>query len=101
MEGFYIQEGNPKGLSGWEDLKRKDITIANREKGSGARVLLDERLRLMGVPGESIPGYGNEFKTHLAVASQVSGGMADLGVGSEKGCQSCRRLVYSAADGRL
>jgi putative molybdopterin biosynthesis protein len=94
MEGFYIQEGNPKAIKDWDDLKRKDVTIANREKGSGVRVLLDEKLRLMGVSGESISGYGSEFKTHLAVASQVSGGTADLGIGSEKGCQSLPGVAF-------
>lgn len=87
-EGMYVQTGNPKGLSGWEDLKRRDIRIANREKGSGVRVLLDEKLRLLGITGELINGYGNEFKTHLAVATQISGGLADVGIGSEKGCQT-------------
>ncbi len=93
-EGFYIQEGNPKYIMGWGDLKRTDITIANREKGSGVRVLLDEKLRLMGVSGETIAGYGNEFKTHLAVATQVSGGYCDLAIGSEKGCQSLAGVSF-------
>jgi putative molybdopterin biosynthesis protein len=93
-EGFYVQEGNPKGVTGWEDLKRKDVAIANREKGSGVRVLLDEKLRLMGFPGEAIAGYGNEFKTHLAVATQISGGLADIGIGSEKGCQSLSGVSF-------
>ncbi len=93
-EGFYIQEGNPKSIVGWLDLKRNDITIANREKGSGVRVLLDERLRLMGISGETINGYNSEFKTHLAVATQVSGGLADLGIGSEKGCQSMTGVSF-------
>lgn len=94
IEGFYIQEGNPKGVTGWEDLKRRDLTIANREKGSGVRVLLDEKLRLMGVSGEIIEGYGNEFKSHLAVAAQVSGGLADMGIGSEKGCQTLKGVSF-------
>ena len=94
IEGFYIREGNPKDIKGWEDLKRLDITIANREKGSGVRVLLDEKLRLMGVPGETIGGYGNEFKSHLAVATQVSAGLADMGIGSEKGCQTLQGVSF-------
>ncbi len=94
LEGMYIPEGNPKGITGWEDLKRKDVTIANREKGSGVRVLLDERLRLMGIPGEAVAGYANEFKTHLAVATQVSSGLADLGIGSEKGSQALPGIAF-------
>lgn len=93
-EGMYVQEGNPKGIKGWEDLKRDDITIANREKGSGVRVLLDEKLRLMGFSGEKLDGYQNEFKTHLAVATQVSGGQADIAIGSEKGCQNLSGIQF-------
>jgi DNA binding domain, excisionase family len=83
--GFYIQKDNPKKLRGWEDLKRADITMVNREKGSGIRVLLDEKLRLMGLIGDYIEGYHHECKSHLAVASLISHGEADIGIGSETG----------------
>ncbi|WP_455714209.1 substrate-binding domain-containing protein [Anaerosporobacter sp.] len=83
--GFYVQKGNPKGIVGWSDLKRTDISIVNREKGSGTRVLLDEKLRLMGVIGDYIEGYHHECKSHLAVASIISHGEADIGIGSETG----------------
>ena len=92
--GLYVQEGNPKAIFNWKDLARQGIVLANREKGSGARVLLDERLRLMGVSGENIDGYSNEYKTHLSVASQVSAGLADVGVGSEKGCQGLAGVAF-------
>ena len=92
--GLYVREGNPKELTGWSDLTRPGLVLANREKGSGARVLLDEKLRLMGVPGETIAGYHSEFKTHLAVASQVSAGLADVGIGSEKGCQGLSGVTF-------
>jgi putative molybdopterin biosynthesis protein len=94
LEGIYVQEGNPKNIKGWEDFKRDDLIIANRERGSGVRVLLDEKLRLMGITGEAIPGYANEFKTHLAVATQVAAGQADLGIGSEKGCQTLTGVSF-------
>lgn len=84
MQGFYVAKGNPKGIKGWDDLKRPDITIINRERGSGTRVLLDEHLRLMGITGSSIKGYNRECMTHLAVASTVSRGGADLALGNEK-----------------
>lgn len=84
VQGFYIARGNPKGISGWEDLKREDITIINREKGSGTRVLLDEHIRIMHISGSSIRGYEDECSSHLAVASTVARGEADLGMGNEK-----------------
>ena len=83
--GFYVQKGNPKGMKGWNDLKRGDVSIINREKGSGTRVLLDERLRLMGIVGETISGYANECKSHVAVATAISQGLADVALGSETG----------------
>lgn len=92
--GFYVPKNNPLHLTSWEDLKRDDISIINREKGSGIRVLLDERLRLMGLSGASIPGYGREIRSHLAVASLVSRGAADLGLGSEKGCQNIPEVLF-------
>ncbi|MBS3976706.1 MAG: helix-turn-helix transcriptional regulator [Syntrophomonadaceae bacterium] len=83
-QGFYVANGNPKGIKSWEDLKRKDISIINREKGSGVRILLDEHLRIMGMTGKQLKGYEQEYSSHLAVASAVARGEADVGVGNEK-----------------
>jgi putative molybdopterin biosynthesis protein len=83
-QGFYVALGNPKGISGWEDLRRDDIILVNREKGAGSRVLLDERLRLMKLPGRGIKGYSREEANHLSVAGAVGRGEADLGLGDMK-----------------
>ncbi|MDW0109465.1 helix-turn-helix transcriptional regulator [Sporosarcina aquimarina] len=82
--GFYVQPGNPKNITSWRDLNRKDVQLVNRELGSGIRVLTDERLRLEGVLPKTITGYGNIETTHLAVASKVAIGEADVGIGIEK-----------------
>lgn len=84
LQGFYVAKGNPKGITDWEDLKRKDIVIINREKGSGTRVLLDEHLRKLGISSGSIKGYERECTSHLAIASTVARGDADIGIGNEK-----------------
>lgn len=84
MQGFYVARGNPKNISGWEDLKRSDIRIVNREKGSGTRILLDEQLRRMGILSRDIQGYRVVGSSHLAVAGTVARGEADLGCGNEK-----------------
>jgi putative molybdopterin biosynthesis protein len=92
--GFYVMKNNPKGIRDWSDLKRTDISIVNRERGSGTRVLLDEKLRLMGVIGDYIEGYYHECKSHLAVASLISHGEADIGIGSETGIGSVNGIDF-------
>lgn len=84
IQGLYVQKGNPKAINAWKDFGREDITMINRERGAGSRVLLDENLRLLKIYGSSIKGYDNETQSHLAVASAVSSGKADIAVGSEK-----------------
>ncbi|MEK3833622.1 helix-turn-helix transcriptional regulator [Paenibacillus sp. FSL R7-0128] len=82
--GFYVQKGNPLGIRSWGDLRQDGLTLINRERGSGARVLLDEQLRLHGIPSSRLNGYSNEENSHLAVASLVARGGADVGIGTEK-----------------
>lgn len=93
-QGFYVPKGNPKGFHNWTDLKRSDIRLANREKGSGTRILLDEKLRLMGVFGEYLEGYAQEYKSHLAVATAIARGSADVAIGSEFGCKSIDGIEF-------
>ncbi|MDR1605010.1 MAG: helix-turn-helix transcriptional regulator [Gracilibacteraceae bacterium] len=83
-QGFYVRKGNPKQINTWRDLLRSDVVLINREYGSGSRVLLDEKLKLLGVYGNSIKGYNRSVNSHLAIASAISGGQADVGVGIEK-----------------
>ena len=84
LEGFYVQKGNPKNIMNWEDLTRPSVRLVNREPGAGARVLLDEKLRLLNINQESIAGYRHEEMSHLAVASSVAQDDGDVGVGIEK-----------------
>jgi len=84
MQGFYVKRGNPKMIKEWSDLGREDISIINREKGAGSRVLLDEHLRLLEIDSNTVNGYQNETSSHLTVASAVGRGEVDVGVGNEK-----------------
>lgn len=83
-QGFYVQKGNPKKIRNWVDLLRDDVTLVNREKGAGSRVLLDEHMQLLGKEPALINGYQNEVRSHIAVASAVARGVADVAIGSEK-----------------
>lgn len=84
MQGFYVAKGNPKGIEGWKDFERNDITMVNREKGCGTRILLDEHLRLLKINPKLIKGYERECLSHLAAASIVARNGADLAMGNEK-----------------
>lgn len=82
--GLFVQTNNPKNIKYWTDFSKPSLRMVNREIGSGARVLLDEKLRLEGIIPRSIDGYHTEEMNHIAVASKVASGLADVGVGIEK-----------------
>ncbi|MFJ5790173.1 substrate-binding domain-containing protein [Lysinibacillus sp. NPDC093197] len=82
--GFYVQKGNPLQIHTFEDLQTKSFNFINREKGSGARTLLDEQLRVHNILPTTIEGYSREEMSHLDVASAVANGHADVGIGIEK-----------------
>lgn len=82
--GLYVKNGNPLGLAGWADLGKPGLRLVNREQGSGARVLLDEQLRLHGIRPSDLAGYEDVETNHLSVAAKVSSGEADAGVGTAK-----------------
>ncbi len=81
VQGLMVAEGNPKGISSLEDLGRHDVRFINRQRGSGTRVLLDYKLKELGLSPDAISGYGREEYTHLAVAAAVHNGGADAGLG--------------------
>ncbi|OOM79531.1 helix-turn-helix transcriptional regulator [Clostridium sp. BL-8] len=83
LQGFYVAKNNPKQIKGWEDLKRNDITIINREPGSGSRILLDQYLKLNGINGSKINGYDREAFMPTAIVSAIARGSADIGIGTE------------------
>ncbi|KKI92842.1 hypothetical protein WQ54_06535 [Bacillus sp. SA1-12] len=82
--GFMVQKGNPQHITTWNDLKKKNIRLMNREIGSGARILLEEQLRINHIPHSEILGYENIETSHLSVASSIVSGKADVGIGIEK-----------------
>ena len=80
-QGLILPAGNPKGIKGIEDLAREDVTMINRQGGSGTRILLDYRLKALQLDPSRIAGYGNEEFTHMALAVAVLSGAADVGLG--------------------
>jgi putative molybdopterin biosynthesis protein len=87
MQGFYVAKGNPLGIRGWEDLARPDVSMINRERGSGTRILLDQKLKLLNINAADIRGYRRESSSHLTCASTVARGGADVSCGCERGSE--------------
>ena len=82
--GFYVRKGNPKNIQGWSDLSRKDISIVNRRPGSSARIVLDTKLKQLGIPSATLKGYDKILKSHLTIAAAVAEGDADFAIGTER-----------------
>ncbi len=81
QQGLILSKENPKRIKGLEDLVRKDVTFINRQAGSGTRILLDFRLKELGLDPTRIRGYEEEEFTHMAVAVAVLSNRADVGLG--------------------
>jgi len=89
QQGLIVAKGNPRGISGIEDLLTSDLAFMNRNKGSGTRVLFDlcikriadERKTTAEKLVSKVKGYEVETKSHSAVAAAVSHGKVDAGLG--------------------
>lgn len=80
-QGLMIAKGNPKGIRGIKDLVRPDVSLINRQAGSGTRILLDYELQKAGIEAASVAGYRSEEYTHMSVAMAVVSRRADVGLG--------------------
>lgn len=81
QQGLIIKKDNPKSIKGLADLTRPDVTLVNRQRGAGTRVLLDYHLKKLGIRPAEIQGYRREEYTHMAVAAAVAAGEADCALG--------------------
>jgi len=81
MQGFVYRAGDKRfeGKSAKAALKialeDKDAIMVNRNQGAGTRILIEQLLA-----GARPAGYGNQPRSHNAVAAAVSQGRADWGI---------------------
>lgn len=83
MQGLMVTGGNPKRITGINDLTRAQVRFVNRQRGSGTRLVFDQLLKEAGIDQKRIAGFETEEFTHAAVAATVASGMADAGFGIE------------------
>jgi putative molybdopterin biosynthesis protein len=88
-EGFIVRQGNPKKIRALSDIAKPTVRIVNREKGSGARRLLDKQLEKSQIKPNRVKGYPDEVLSHLDVASRIKAGLADTGIGVRAAAAIC------------
>ena len=79
-QGLVLARGNPKRITGIEDLLRPEVVFINRQAGSGTRVLFDYSIQQTGIRADQINGYDQEEFTHMGVAIGVLSKRADAGM---------------------
>jgi putative molybdopterin biosynthesis protein len=87
-EGFVVAAGNPKNIRGIEDVSRKNVSIMNRESGSGSRALLDSLIRGAGFSAKNVGGYNSVAFGHLSAAHAVLAGQADCCIATRSAAQT-------------
>jgi molybdate-binding protein/DNA-binding XRE family transcriptional regulator len=87
-EGFVVASGNPKNIHGAEDLHRKNVTLMNREAGSGSRSLLDTLMKKASLRAKDIRGYDRVTFGHLSAAHAVLAGEADCCIATRSAAQT-------------
>jgi molybdate-binding protein/DNA-binding XRE family transcriptional regulator len=86
-EGFLVRRGNPLSIRTTADLAEPTVRLINREEGSGARLLLDQRLRASGIESTQVQGYDRTVSSHFEVARAIDGRQADVGLGIRSAAQ--------------
>lgn len=86
-EGFLVRAGNPLSIRAAADLSEPMVTLVNREEGSGARLLLDQRLRASGVEPAHVRGYDRIVSSHVEVARAIAGRQAEVGIAIRSAAQ--------------
>jgi excisionase family DNA binding protein len=78
--GFVTHPKHEKPVANFDEIKKRDLKIVNRQQGSGTRILLDYNLEKIGINPPDIKGYENEVSAHFEVCMEVLTEKADTGI---------------------
>jgi putative molybdopterin biosynthesis protein len=82
-EGLALAPRHRGKVKNLQDVVSRGLRIANRERGSEARRLLDDQLDRLGIASSELDGYETACSAHLLVASAIGSGLADAAVTTE------------------
>ena len=83
QQGLYFRRDENQDARSLAGIAGRGLRFANRQSGSGTRVLLDYLLKQAAIPTSALIGYEQELLTHTAVAVAVLSGNYDCGMGIE------------------
>ncbi len=82
-QGLIVAAGNPLKLAGLSDLQSDGVRFANRARGTGTRVVLEELLGAQSIDPTRIRGFDANEPSHRSAAEAVASGSADAAFGIE------------------
>lgn len=84
LQGLMVRREHAQLIRTFPDVARNGLRFANRQPGSGTRLLVDHLLHEHSIPAEHLPGYHEHIEhSHVAVALCVAGGVVDAAIGVE------------------
>ncbi|WP_024574081.1 MULTISPECIES: helix-turn-helix transcriptional regulator [unclassified Afipia] len=79
-QGLLLQPGNPKGLNGLADVLARGATMALRQPGAGAQMLLEVLLKQHGAKPKDLRWLEPPCLTGPDLATAIRAGEADCGI---------------------
>lgn len=79
-QGLLLQPGNPKNLAGLADVLARNATMAVRQPGAGAQMLLDVLLKQHGAKPKDLRRLDPPCLTGPDLAAAIRAGEADCGI---------------------
>jgi len=80
--GLLQRQDGPR-VQSFADLRQRRFRFVNRQRGSGIRWLIDQRLQETKVKTSQLKGYDTEVWTHWEVGMSILRHQADVGVATE------------------
>jgi molybdate-binding protein len=89
-QGLLVAPGNPKNISSLADVLAKKASMAVRQKGAGAQMLLDVLLQRIGPSAASLNRLLPPCLTGPDLANAVASGQADCGIATRSAAKAAR-----------
>jgi molybdate-binding protein len=87
-QGLLVASGNPKRLQSLQDVLATGATIAVRQAGAGAQLLLEELLTRVGASVKDLPRREPPCLTGPDLAAIIRAGHADCGIATRAAAKS-------------